>query len=233
MKKNLRISDLPPQERPYEKCERCGAESLSDCELLAVMIRTGLKDMNSLDIAMNLLSVYCPGGSLSGLARMDLKELEAAPGIGRVKAIQLQCLCEFSRRLWRSERSEQMYFCGHEETAAFYMEKLRRLDHEECWILMMDSKCGFIGEFMLSSGTVKSSPISPREVFIKALKYGAVMITLVHNHPSGDPTPSRKDIEVTKRLIEAGRLMDVSLADSIIIGDGVYVSFRHNGILTW
>ncbi len=224
---------MPAEERPYEKCERYGPGSLSDSELLSVIIRTGTKELNARELALSLLSRYCSGGGVDAIARLGLEELRAVPGIGRVKSIQIMCMCEFSKRLWRSGKSVKTTFTGPEDMASFYMEKLRRLDHEECWILMMDNKGAWMGEFMLSSGTVNSSLISPREVFVNASKASAVRIALIHNHPSGDPAPSAEDVRVTARLLEAGKLMDIHLVDSIIIGDGIYVSIRKSGLIRW
>ena len=228
---NCILKDLPESERPYEKCKKYGEGALSDAELLAVIMRTGTLGMNSLELARQVLIACGQGNSIAGLERLDTKELMEIRGIGFVKAVQLKCLCEFSRRLWRARRSEKQKIVTPSECANYYMEELRHLDHEEAYIMMLDNKCGFLGDYRLSKGTINAAIVSTRDIFITALKKGAVSIILVHNHPSGDPTPSSADIKLAEKVAEAGKIMDIALNDSIIIGDGKYISLKEKQLL--
>ncbi|MCR5777232.1 MAG: DNA repair protein RadC [Lachnospiraceae bacterium] len=228
---NCIVKELPESERPYEKCRKYGVQILSDAELLAVIMRTGTSGMNSLELAHKVLSACDRDNSIAGLESLGLEELMAIKGIGFVKAIQLKCLTEFSKRLWRSRRAESRQFVMPSDCADYYMEQLRYLDHEEAYIMMLDNKCSFIGDYRLSQGTVNATIVSTRDIFITALKRHAVKIILVHNHPSGDPEPSSADISLAEKVAEAGKILDITLNDSIIIGDGKYISLREKKIL--
>ncbi len=218
-----KVKELPEFERPYEKCEKFGAEILTDAELLAVVMRTGTVGMSSLTVAKELLKACPEGSSIAGLDAMTVEELTGIRGVGKVKAIQIKCMSEFSKRMWRYRHSRKIYR-NTEDIAQYYMEHLRYLGHEEVYIMLLDNRCGFLGDFRLSSGTVDCSPVSVRDIFMNALKRGAVKIAMVHNHPSGNPAPSSADVGITKKIHEAGMLLGITLVDSIIIGDGNYVS---------
>ncbi|MCR4745965.1 MAG: DNA repair protein RadC [Lachnospiraceae bacterium] len=217
------VKDMPEAERPYEKCEKFGAEILTDAELLAVIMRTGTIGSSSMRLAENILEACPMGSSLAGLASMSINELTEIRGIGRVKAIQIKCLTEFSKRVWKS-RNRRKTYRSSSEIASYYMEQMRYLDHEEVYIMFLDNKCAFLGDFKLSSGTVDRSLVSVRDIMMNALKRGAVKIVMIHNHPSGDPSPSEDDLKITEKIFKAGKLVDISLVDSIIIGDGIYIS---------
>ena len=217
---------------PYEKFLLKGPESLSDEELLAILIRTGTKDEDSVSLGRRVLSLS--KGSecgILGLRSVSISELMEIKGIGQVKAIKIKCVTELSRRLVQASRRETVSFREPASVAAYYMEQLRHECTEQVLLLLTDNKCRLIHEMVLSKGTVDTSLLSPREVFLQALKYQAVHILLLHNHPSGDASPSRQDIEITKRLDELGTLLQLSLLDHIIIGDNCYVSFRESGLI--
>ena len=218
-----KVKELPEFERPYEKCEKYGAGILTDAELLAVVMRTGTAGVSSLTLAKEVLKACPDGSSIAGIDSMTIEELTGIRGIGRVKAIQLKCMSEFSRRMWRYRHSRKIYR-NSEDIARYYMEHLRYLNHEEVHIMLLDNRCAFLGDFRLSSGTVDSSPVSVRDIFMNALKRNAVKIAMIHNHPSGNPMPSRADIEITEKIHEAGGLLGITVVDSIIIGDGIYIS---------
>lgn len=230
MKSYLTVKELPMSERPYEKCEKYGAAALSDAELLAVILRTGTKEQRVIDLAVNILnySTACPG--LVGLNYLTMKDLMSIKGVGRVKAIELLCLTELTKRMSKQMRRESVKLLTPESVAEYYMQDMRHLTKEQVMLVMLDSKNRIIKDMIISEGTVNASIMPTREVYVYALKYEAVNIILLHNHPSGDPTPSAEDIRVTKRLMEAGNLIGVTLMDHIIIGDNRYVSLKEQGI---
>ena len=148
------------------------------------------------------------------------------PGVGTVKAIQLKCIGELSRRMARQKAKERLSFNAPDTIAEYYMEELRHLEQEVLLCMMLDTKNHLLGEKRMFLGTVNASLVSPRELFLEALRYQAVNIILVHNHPSGDPTPSREDVLITQRVHQGGELIGIHLLDHIIIGEHTYMSFR-------
>ena len=227
--KHLTVKELPGAERPYERFLAFGPSALSDAELLAVIIRTGCMGKTSIDIARELLTGVDGSYSLINLYDKSLKEMNSVAGIGKVKAIMLKCVAELAGRLSITMRRERIKLKDPKSVAAMYMEVMRHLDHEQTRVLFTDGADGFICDEIMTRGTVSCAPVSPRDIFIRALEYKAVGIILLHNHPSGDPTPSRDDIMMTEKLKEAGRLMDIKLLDHLIIGDGRFVSMHTMG----
>ena len=223
---NRKVKEMPVSERPYEKSLKYGVETLSDAELLAVIIRCGTKDLNSVELAREVLQQCGGRDGIAALERRSIEELKKLKGIGSVKAVQLKALNEFAKRLWRSRRGNVEKFTKPSSIALYYMEDMRRLPGEEVRIMCLDNSCALIKDFVLSKGTVNASMVSVRDIFLNALKFEAVKLVMVHNHPSGDPTPSKEDIILTQKIIKAGGLMDIRLADSIVIGDGIYISIR-------
>lgn len=212
---------------PYEKFLTFGAENLTDRELLAIILRTGTKDQSALELAGQVLSLAkYPREGLLGLYDVTLEELMQIKGIGMVKAVKLKSLTELSVRISRTMAKEGLIFNCSSTVAEYFMERLRHRDTECVILVCLDGKGQLIAEKKLSDGSVKMSLISPREIFMEALKCRAVNIILVHNHPSGDPTPSRADRELTRNLMELGEKMDIPLLDHIIIGDNRYTSFK-------
>lgn len=229
MNTHITMKEMPESEKPYEKCLSCGAQELSDAELLAVILRTGTRERTSLQTAQRLL---CGGeGNLLNLITMTLEEMQNIPGIGQVKAAQMKCVAELAMRIARTKRAVRISLNQPESVAEYYMETLRHEPKEKLLLAMFDAKSSLLGDEVISVGTVRHSLVSPREVFLKALQYKAVHIVLLHNHPSGDPTPSEADKMVTKRIAACGKMMDIALADHIIIGDNNYISFREKGLL--
>lgn len=208
---------------PYEKFMQYGPQVMSEAELLAIIIRTGTKEKNSLQIGEEILSLR--GEGILGLCNLTLGELQNVEGIGEVKAVKLKCIAELSRRIWICHTREKLDFSRPATVAAYYMESLRHATKEQAVLLSLNSKCELVKETVLSIGTVNASLVSPRELFLQALEDHAVMVILIHNHPSGDPTPSKDDYELTKRLRKAGELLQIPLLDHIIIGDQCYTSF--------
>ena len=225
------LKDMPASEQPYEKCERSGPGALSDAELLAVIIRSGSTGERVVDVASRVLSFSAAYPGLIGLNHMSLKDLTSIKGIGRVKAMQLLCVTELTKRMSKATNEKRLSLITPEEVASYYMQEMRHLAREVVYLIMMDAKSRILKDMIISTGTVSSSLLSPREIFLNALKYEAVNIILLHNHPSGDPTPSREDIQTTHRMKEAGNLMGIRLMDHIIIGDNRYISLAEQGYI--
>lgn len=229
-KKYLKIKDLPESLRPYEKCEQFGTNALSDAELLSVIIRSGSAGERSTDLATRILKQNNNAG-LMNLHHMTLEELRDINGIGRVKSIQLKCICELTERISRQTRSHGEQYTDPEMVAGIYMESMRYLEREKLIIIMLDTKSRLIKDLVISTGTINSSIASSREIFYEALRNGAVSIILLHNHPSGDPMPSKDDLLITENIIKAGQIMGIPLSDHIIIGDNCYFSMREAGYI--
>ena len=218
--------------RPYERCLMYGPASLTDAELLAVVIRSGTAGLSAIDLAEQILHLSRTDTGLLSLLHLSIHELMEVPGIGQVKAIQLKCVGELSKRIATYSARQELSFSEPCSIADYYMEQLRHEEKESLFCMMLDTKNNMIGDERISTGTVNYAVLSTRELFLTALRYRAVSIILVHNHPSGDPTPSKEDILLTERVRKAGNLLNIILLDHIVIGDRCYVSFRESGILT-
>ena len=217
---------------PYERFQQFGPENLTEAELLAVILRTGTKDTSAVELAEKVLALAkYPREGLLGLHDVSVEELTQIRGIGIVKAVKLKCIAELSNRMSRARASTGSCFTRADMVAEYFMEKLRHKDTECVYLLCLDAKGQLIREKKLSDGCVNMALISPREIFLEALKDKAVNIILVHNHPSGDPTPSRADRELTDNVAGAGEQMDIPLLDHIIIGDNRYTSFKEQKLL--
>lgn len=227
----LTQKELPESERPYEKCERSGPEALSDAELLAVIIRTGTKKERAVDLAIRVLDRPGAKKGLSALYYYSRQELQKIKGIGKVKAIQLCCVAELAKRMHASVCADKKFFTSPKSIADAYMERLRHCRTEEIILLMLDTKGRKIADEVVSRGTVNTAVLEPREVLNIALRYEAVFIVLLHNHPSGIPIPSEADLLVTRRLAKACEIVGVLLRDHIVIGDNAYLSMKERGFL--
>lgn len=225
-----RIKDWPADERPREKLLQHGAGILTDAELLALIIRTGsaADKTSAVDQARQMLAGF---GSLRTLASATTSELCQQNGIGPAKAAEIQALFEIARRFGRQEIRPGDRFTSSQDIFEHYHEKLRDRKKEVFLSLLLDSKNRMLKEVQISEGSLNASIVHPREVFAAVIRESAAAVLFVHNHPSGDPTPSREDIDLTERLAEAGKLMGVRVLDHIIIGSGNYVSFCDRGLL--
>jgi len=228
---NSMIKFLPMEDRPYEKCFAFGAEYLTDSELLAVILKSGTKGESSVDLARRVLELSKNDGLL-GICKIPLSELMTIKGIGKVKAIQIKCVAELSRRISKSNLQNKLVYNSPKSIVKHYMEDLRHKEVEEFVMLALNNKSVLLDEFVISKGTVNSSIASPREIFIQALRVKAVNIIIMHNHPSGDPTPSRNDILTTNTIKSAGDIIGINVIDHIIIGDNMYYSFNEHGLLS-
>lgn len=230
MSKSNTMKEMYYEERPYEKCERFGAENLTDAELLAVLLRTGTKGENSLELAHRLICSDLPERGILNIHRWTFDRLLAIRGIGKVKAIQILCMSELAKRLARSTAMTGLDFSSPSTIAQYYMEDMRHREKEVLKLLLLNSRSKLIGESDVSEGTADTALVSPRELFLEALRKNAAAIILLHNHPSGEPTPSREDVRITRRIYEAGALIGIELLDHIVIGDNCFVSLRERGL---
>ena len=216
---------------PYEKFVRYGAQALSDEELLAVIIRTGMAGKDALSLAGEVLRLCGKNRGLTGLYHLELKELMSIEGIGQVKAVKIKCIAELSRRIAKQRVRPTDTLNGPSAIAAYFMEDMRHLEYEKCIAVYLDSKCHILSEITLATGSVSHAQLPVRELFKNAFSVNASQIILLHNHPSGDPAPSGDDIRITERIARAAAMLELNLADHIIIGDHTYISFREQGIM--
>lgn len=221
------------QNLPYEKFVTYGGKSLTDAELLAIILRTGTKGVSAGQLGERVLSETSRNGNgLLGLHQISLHDLMQIEGIGEVKAVKLKAIAEISTRIAQAKARKTLCYHNPYSIAEFYMERFRHQNVEYILLIMFDSGMHVIGEHILSKGTVNASLLSPREVFIQAFKEQAAGIMILHNHPGGNPVPSDNDLQITERINEAGTLMDIPLIDHIILGDNSYFSFKESGLLT-
>lgn len=218
-------------DRPYEKFMAFGPAYLTDAELLAIIIRTGTKGEDALEIAKRILSLGGNRDGLLGLHHLTLNQLLSVHGIGEVKAVRLKCIAELSSRIAETRALQRIQFERPQLVAEYYMEQMRHLEYEKIICIMLDNKVRMISEQTISTGTVNKSILSARDIFMKALEQHAVYIMLLHNHPSGDPTPSGEDVTATKQIRAAGNMLQIPLLDHIVIGDGRYISMVEQGML--
>ena len=223
------IKNWPEDERPRERLLKFGAAGLSTAQLLAIILKTGGKDKNAIDLARELLINFS-----------DLKEIEDAStaeflhikGIGSAKIAQVKAAFELGRRLLQHEQDaaiENRPFKNSREVYEYYRPRFFGLKKERFLCVLIDSKNRVFRETSVSEGTLTSSLVHPREVFRYAIKEAAASVLFIHNHPSGDPSPSRDDIEITKRLVETGKVIGINVLDHIIISDGKYISLMEKG----
>lgn len=230
-KLHLTMKELPDSERPYEKAAQYGTQILSDSELLAIILRTGSRSEKAIDLAQRLLLLSDQEKKLVGLMDKTMEELKSVKGIGFVKSIQIKAIFELAKRISKSEALQKVKINSPGSVANIYMEEMRYLKQEQIRIVYLDTKNQILGDDVLTVGSVNASILDPRDVFISALKKNAVNIIMIHNHPSGDPTPSREDYMITRRVKEGGDLLGVKVLDHLIIGDGRYISLKEKGTI--
>lgn len=231
----LRLKDLAVSERPQERLERHGAAALSDTELLALLLRSGSRGVNVLEVAQKLLT---DAGSLAELVKWQDSDFRQVKGIGPVKTAQLITVLEIARRVRASERELAPVLNRPALVLAHFQPLLAGLAIEKFWVLCLNRKNRLLKLVEITSGTATSSLAHPREVFRQAIRHGACAVICVHNHPSGDPAPSAADIQVTRQLREAAKTVDIEMTDHVILGSpaadprGVgFYSFREAGML--
>ncbi len=219
------------QQLPYDKFIKNGPQSLSDEELLAIILRTGTKGEDAVTLACRVLELCGEQRGIEGLHHVTLDRLMQINGIGEVKAVKLKAIAELSTRIANAKVKKDIAFRCPQEVADAYMEQMRHLEQETCVAVFVDSKDCRIKDVVLSVGSINHSIMSAREIFKQALRCNAAAVILLHNHPSGNPAPSSNDIQLTLRLKEASNIMEVPLIDHIIIGDNTYISLREKGVL--
>ncbi len=225
--KNLTITSLPKNERPREKLQNHGVKALSNAELLAILLRTGTRNESALSLSYKILS---KNDGIKSLANAEVTDLNTISGIGLAKASQLIAAVELGKRIAQYSYNEDIYVKKPQDAASILMEEMRYYKKEHMKIIMLNVKCKVIGIEEISIGNLNSSLAHPREIFKPAIKNSSANIILTHNHPSGDPTPSKDDIEITRRVYEAGKILGIELYDHIIIGDGVFTSLKEKNL---
>lgn len=225
----MRVQDLPVWEKPREKLLRDGASRLTNAELLALLLRTGTADKPVMELAAEILSLN--GNGLRYLTECCPEDLRKVRGLGDAKICTLLVAAELGRRIASTQSEAKERICGSGDIVNLYMEKVRYYRQEHFFCLLFDSRGGIIEEKEVSVGDLNSAQANPREVFAGAIRRNASSVAFIHNHPSGDPTPSQADLATTRRLVDAGNLLGIPVIDHIIIGDGTYVSFKEEGTL--
>ena len=222
----IKIKQLPESERPYEKLEIYGEKMLSNAELLAIIIKSGTKENTSVELANKILTFTenSSNNMLQSLQEMSLEEFQKIKGIGKVKAIQLKAVCELARRMSQPVNRKNIKVNTSLDVADLLMDELKFEKVEYVKLLLLNAKNVVVRIVDISKGGMNSAIVEPKEILQEAIRAGIPKIILVHNHPSGDSTPSRADIEMTKRLYNASNILGIQLLDHIVIGNGCYTS---------
>ena len=223
----MQIKKLPSTERPYEKMEMYGAEKLSNSELLAIIIKTGTREKTSVELAKQILSIKkdkIENNNLSFLQDISIQEYMQINGIGKVKAIQLKAVCELAKRMSKPLEISKITIKSYKDVVNLLMDELRFEKREKVKELILNTKNVLLKVVDISYGGTNTAIAEAKDILVEPIKMCAPKIILVHNHPSGDPTPSKEDIDITKKIYESARIMGIELLDHIIIGDGKYAS---------
>ena len=226
----MKMKELPISERPYEKLEMYGEKSLSNSELLAIIIKTGTKEETSVGLAQRILSLNGNNNTqdLRFLQDISIADFERIKGIGKVKAIQLKAVCELAKRMSRPVKQLKIKIKSGKDVANLLMEEMRYEKREIAKVVVLNNNMIILNIIDISYGGNNFAMIEPKEILLEAIKCDAPKIILVHNHPSGNPTPSQTDYQVTDRIYECTQMLGIELLDHIIIGDGTYESVMKN-----
>ncbi|MGL5379376.1 RadC family protein [Clostridium sp.] len=229
MNNSIKISDIPENERPREKLLLSGPESLSDSELLAVILKTGTRGENIISLSTRVLSEV---RGLDGLLNISLNDITSIKGIKNSKASQIIAIAELFKRFKTLKAQNKDYkITSPNDVGSLLINEMSALHQEVLKLIMLDTKNKIIGIKDVFKGTLNTSIVHPREIFSEAVKRNCANIIVCHNHPSGDPTPSKDDINITIRLKECGKFMGIELLDHIIVGNGKFISLKEKGIL--
>ena len=221
----MKVKELPISERPYEKLEMYGEKALSNAELIAIIIKSGTKEESSVNIAQRILALDKNGeNNLSFLQNVSIKEFMSIKGVGKVKAIQLKAICELTKRMSKPFDASQIQINSPKDVAKILTNEMKYEKREIVKAIILNSKNIIIKIVDICYGGTNSAILSPKDVLQEVIKIGAPKIILVHNHPSGDPTPSKKDIEFTERLLKASKIIGIEFLDHIVIGEYGYRS---------
>jgi len=224
---NPTIKELPSSERPRERLLHYGANALATAELLAIILRTGTRDENVVRLAQRLLIRY---GGLAGLARANTAELSAERGLGPAKTTQLKAALELGRRLLAESPGERPQIRSPADAASLVMSEMSLLEQEHLRVILLDTKNYVLASPTVYIGSLNTSLVRVGELFREAIRANAAALIVLHNHPSGDPTPSPEDVAITRQIIEAGRLLGVEVIDHLIIGRQRFVSLKERGL---
>lgn len=225
----MKIKGLPNEERPREKMIYQGKESLNNAELLAVLLRTGTREKSALELASDILSMNENG--ILHLEDCSMEELASIKGVGSAKACQVMAAIELGKRVAAYPRRKKAEIGRPEDIADLVMEKMRYYKKEHFCVLLLNTRGQVIEENEVSVGDLNGAMVHPREVFLQAVRRSAAAVALIHNHPSGDPSPSPEDVGITARLMESAEILGIKIVDHIIIGDGIYTSMKTEGLM--
>ena len=228
MRHPLMIKELPSDERPREKLRDNGAQVMSNSELLAILLRSGNQDESALRLAEHLLERQ---GGLAGLGGATAEALEQVKGIGEAKASTVLAAIELGRRVALLEPAQRLTIKAPDDVAALLLPRFRYESREHFLAVLLSTKNHVLKTAVISIGSLNASIVHPRELFREAINCRAAAVILAHNHPSGDPTPSPEDVALTRKLVEAGSLLDIPVLDHLILGDGKFISLKEKGIL--
>ena len=224
----MAIERWPEAARARERLYWNGPEALADAELLALQLGSGTRGRSALDVAREVLAAY---GSLAEIAGREVAELAQLAGLGPAKAARLVAAFEMTRRLRARTPGTRVILSGPAEVYAAFAPLMEDLPREVFRVALLDAQNGLLRDRVISEGTLSASLVHPREVFMPAILESAASVILLHNHPSGDPSPSREDIRLTHQLVEAARLLDLRIHDHMVIGRGRFVSLAERGII--
>jgi DNA repair protein RadC len=219
--------DLEQAERPRERLERLGPQSLTNAELVAILLRTGLPGVNAVQLGQQLLQAF---GGIRGLHRANFNEVCAHHGIGMAKAAQIKAAIELGRRLALEAPEERPTVHSPADAAALVQYEMSALEQEELRVIILDTRNHVLGIDTIYRGSVNSSQVRVAELFRAAIRRNAAGLIILHNHPSGDPTPSPDDIAVTRTIVQAGKLLDIDILDHLVIGSGRFISLKERGL---
>jgi DNA repair protein RadC len=222
------VREMPEADRPRERLARVGAEVLRDAELLAILFRTGTAKEGAVSLAERLLQHF---SGLRAMARASLEELQQVKGVGPVKAVEIKAALELGKRLAQHHAEKRRKFTCAQDVVDLLMTEFKEYEVEHFKAILVNRKNEMLKTLMISRGTVDGTLAAPADVFRQAVREAATGVIVAHNHPSGNPEPSRADIELTRQLVEAGRLLNIELLDHIVFGDGKYVSFKERQLL--
>lgn len=232
LKTSFSIKDWPEDERPREKLLKSGPDTLTNAELIALVIGTGIKtkhgSYSAIDISKNLIQIY---GTLNNLANISADEMAASEGMGKAKAAKVIAAVELGRRILSQKNGNNIKFRCSEEVANYYIPLMKDLKKEQFKVILLDVKNKIIKDILVSQGSLTSSIVHPREVLRPAIQSSAASVIFVHNHPSGDPEPSTDDIEITNRLCKSCSIIGINMLDHIIVAENGYYSFRQKDLL--
>lgn len=228
VKQTIKIKDYPKEERPRERLLKYGESQLSNQEILAILLGTGTRKESVMDLANRVLMHF---EGLKYLSEATIEELMAIKGIGNAKGIGILAAIELGKRIQRYKPSERYVIRSPEDGADYVMEEMRNLKQEHLVALFLNTKNQIIHQQTIFIGSLNSSIVHPREIYREAVKRSAASIICAHNHPSGDPTPSQEDIHVTRRLVDAGKIMGIELLDHLVIGNNKFISLKEKGYL--